>query len=800
MPKWIHKLSTPEVLNDVSIFNYNTTAQIYPEMVWATPTSFNENIFTNRETISVDGQRIPAPVDFSGIGMGPRKLGDGGSIYCRPCTYDAPECYAGYDVCQSLPWPRCVAQYKYSKLSNQGGVNGGIGCLPIVDYLEELNFQGPDGRPFFPIRLIPVNEADKAVYWNDLNLWYNGTYAYSGSILLKNDGPRYEDGGEEYLLRIGHSISSDPCSEFGMTFFDKNTNQFIYRVFECACKRFLPEEQHNLCRNLYDFPNSGPLYTDGNILMVMKRGQEPIPDSIKRYKMLFGQIPDNFPTYGVEGNGTVTKAVIKKNSTGSYVGRPDRNLPNTFGFSFQYDQLENWALRYIWLRGEGDDGGVILTTSLEGETIFAGFDGGQVHGTVDENVGVPIGGQGRCNSISDIMFLNEETTTVDINTWCLPNLYHPEEYNSNYPDFDNLELRTITKTSLQNLELFYGYNLLLEQLNKPKIVTYGFGNPIAIFEESPNLPNISEESEFNFPLKKYPYLSRESSNSIYQNTNLIDFKEQRMLQASELNELQEKFYRKQSLFIEYNKNWLNKNNLVSTNEDILGTSIKNNLYNTSFNINKIIPISKNLIQIGNRLDENRNIKVEFVINDGWYLLNSKYRGVKKIENTFDNFQLQSNTEYYDLNFIRLNSSFLLFDPDELYSLTPDNYYVIISRIDMINIISCNEYSDLKDNSNGTSSNAPCGANRNILNENDNYTLNMKKTPTVFSDTPIPSYNVFVSGGISGYFTSNYDLSPVNAMVSREAGAPYIIAYAKKEQNAVNLYLANGVLLQTFPLP
>jgi hypothetical protein len=58
----------------------------------------------------------------------------------------------------------------------------------------------------------------------------------------------------------------------------------------------------------------------------------------------------------------------------------------------------------------------------------------------------------------------------------------------------------------------------------------------------------------------------------------------------------------------------------------------------------------------------------------------------------------------------------------------------------------------------------------------------------------------VSGGISGYFTSNYDLSPVNAMVSREAGAPYIIAYAKKEQNAVNLYLANGVLLQTFPLP
>ena len=43
----------------------------------------------------------------------------------------------------------------------------------------------------------------------------------------------------------------------------------------------------------------------------------------------------------------------------------------------------------------------------------------------------------------------------------------------------------------------------------------------------------------------------ESINNIFENSNIVAFNEQKMLQAAELNELQEKFYKNQSLTIQF---------------------------------------------------------------------------------------------------------------------------------------------------------------------------------------------------------------------------------------------------------
>jgi hypothetical protein len=580
--------------------------------------------------------------------------------------------------------------------------------------------------------------------------------------------------------------------------FDPETNQLISREFESACIAFGENKEGIDCSRFSTgifSPYSGNtslFNVDGLALFVMKKNQDPIPSSIKRYKVLMGRVKENFSTYGINGNGIVTKTIIKKEN-GKLIGKPDRNLPETYGFGrISPVTIGNnvWIWSYIKLNGQGDDGGCILTTTIDGETIFCSFDSsGQSHGSIVKNSGVPITGIGRCNGIDDLFILNEETKTVDVNTWCMPNLYHPEETIPNYPDFDNTELYTNPRNISQE-NYIIRFNNRLDELNKPKIVTYDFGS--FVIEETPNLPNVTQQPEFNFPLKNYPYLSRESSNSTYQNANLIDFQQQKMLQASELNELQEKFYRKQSLFIEYNKNWLSKEFLTSTNTDILGTSFIDNLYGGSSNINKIIPISKNLISISTRT-ENGDLKYELILNDGWYLLNSKFKGVQKDPNTVETYNLVSNTtNYYDLNFIKLESDFYLFNYADVTSITSEEYFIITLNIDMINLITCNEYSDLKDNSNGVSSNAPCGANRNIL-----YQMNFEKLTL-----PKNGINELYPNSLGPnipFIETSRNLTPVNSLVARELGAPHIVAYAKREQNVVNLYLANGVLLYTFQL-
>jgi hypothetical protein len=50
-----------------------------------------------------------------------------------------------------------------------------------------------------------------------------------------------------------------------------------------------------------------------------------------------------------------------------------------------------------------------------------------------------------------------------------------------------------------------------------------------------------------------------------------------MLQAAELNELQEKFYKNQSLLVKYYNNWLTKQNIESKVTDLIGFSDKINL-------------------------------------------------------------------------------------------------------------------------------------------------------------------------------------------------------------------------------
>jgi|LakMenEpi03Aug12_release.lakeMendotaPanAssembly.Ray.scaffolds.fasta_scaffold118758_1 hypothetical protein len=802
---WIHRLNTPSVLNKVSIFNYNTTPQVYPQYRTAYPISLNENIFTNSETITVDGETIPLQLDFSGVIFGIRRLGDGGSVYCRPCyDLDLPECYEGYNVCQALPWPRCAAQYSYSKLSDQIGQCSGAfwscnlygtavensgGTVP--ECLENFGLKAPDDGLRYPSRIIKPTDIESAEYWNDMNLWFNGSFLLSGAVLLENTGPSYEDGGEEYLYRIGHSVGP-PCADTTASFFDPEINEFITRVFECACKAF---------DVILDPPDTCDNYGIGTIiineepftLFRMKKGQEPIPQRIKRYKVLVGKVKENFPTYGVSQNATVTKAIIKKNSSGSYVGRPDRNLPETYGFGtfWGITQFEdNWVMNdWIHTGGQGDDGASVFTVSNEGETLFLGFSNHK-HGAARKNIGTP--DLNRCNP-ENIFYLNDETKTVDINTWCLPNIYHPEESIPGYPDNDPLELIGFGDGSFGSIT--YRQNTFLRSIQKPEIATYSFG-PLFI-EESANLPNLSQESEFNFPLKNNPYFSRESTNSIYQNANLIDFKEKRMLQASELNELQEKFYKNQSLFIEYNKNWLSKEFLISSNIDILGTSQRDNLFNGFYRVNKIIPISKDLVSLNSRTI-NGVVNYEINTNEGWYMLHSKQRGVRRTEGTIDDYVNIGGNDYYDLSFIKLMNNFMLIDNSELKNLNENQYLIIVPKIDTINLISCNEYSDLKDNSNGSSTNSPCGADRNVLFDSReflSFRVEKESGPSNLFDQPILS-----GSGQNNFLTRGREKSPINSLVAREIPATYVLAYCTKQQNNINVYLANGHLIGTIFAP
>lgn len=776
MAIWINNYSKNQVSSKVNLYLYSNEPKIYPSYETAPIVGLNPNVFTNFETIEVDGEIKNITIDFSGINAGDKRFGDAGSVYCPAGT------------CQTLPWPRCNAQWLYATVGDQVSCQQNDAC-DEYDCLFENYLRAPDGGIKQPHRLIDPRIESNGKYWNNTNLWYNGSYL--GNVLVENDGSSYENGGYEYLITIGHPISTYPCREDGLTigFFDPNSNSLIYRNFICPCLAFGSSEPGlSNSSGWFGLNCNGPdsVFTNDNYrLWVMRPGQNPIPSSIKRYKLLSGKIREGFPTYGFHNNHIITKAIIKRNSQNKLVGFADRSIPESYGFGsagglggYSSSGTSQNYFDYMMYNGQGDDGGACFTVTPDGETIFIGFHNNTHGSALPVNQAPPIFGENRCNGPDDLFYINQETKSIEFNTWCLPSIYHPEEVIPNYPDNDTLQISSPTVGISSILDERYRLNQRLEQLNKPKIVTYSFPEMTFSGDEI-NIPQIDDTTE-KFPLKEYPYLSRESKNTFYQNVNLIAFEEQKMLQASELNELQEKFYRKQSLFIEFTRNWLKKQYLTTASKDILGFSIIDSLYNGAANrMSKIVPFNEQQIEIIQISTNN----ISIVAKPGWYMINSQFKQANR-DPFFGNFTILPGNNYYNLDFIKIEENITI--PLDFSNLTNNNYHVSVIGIDMLNLVSCVDYSDLKDNSGGSSENAPCGAKRNLSTVTFNQSLNINKDPAEYNITSL------------NYFEDKFAV-PVFSYASPDLGAPHLLTYSKMVGNAIETYLSNGILIATITI-
>lgn len=786
---WINKITTPEVKQKVSLYTYETEAAIYPQYTWGYIADYNPNLYSNNDTIQVDGQTIPISVDFTGVATYHLRLGDGGDIYCNSGT------------CQQTPWPRCNAQWNYSKTSDQATCqsngcdrfDGDTSCW--LNSFRTFDFARNRFRQ--PIRTINPFEPDKARYWNNINLWNNA--GFIGNVLLEHDGIPYKDGGEEYVMTVGHAITTAPCSGSANFFFlDPDTKNLIYRRFICPCVAWNTSVPENdvygnpaLCGGLDE-----PLTNDGYRLWVMERGQEPLPDSLKRYKMLSNKVRDGFPTYGFHNTHIVTKAIIKKNENGILVGKPDRNIPESFGVNSDASWQEIQNQSYYWdfsYYGQGDDGQAQFTVTPDGETIFIGWHTGYHGGYKWKELTVPyppIAGPGKCNSSDDLFVINPATNSVEHNTWCLPDLYHPELVIPNYPNYDPVELITLTRGILDSADDRLLINKRLEQLGKPKIVLYTFPEHVTV-NETPFVPEIDFSIEEKYPLIESPYLSRESKNSLYQNANSIFFEEKRMLQASELNELQEKFYRKQSLFTIYCKNWLKNSTLKNSNNlDILGTNTYNPLQlDIGDRLCKITPINENQLSF-TRTNINT---IHVTAYPGWYLINSNVRLVNIDD--FDNPTSVSSSNSIYSDFIHIKNE--LYANVDISSLQNNEKIISAISVDMTNIISCADYADLLDNSGGSNENSPCGAKRNVLVEKQLYFEKIPTTTTqgISEISYIPSLVLW--NALNQYYSTRAYKSPLNQYASAEFPVNHLFTYTVRTANTIKTYSANNVLISQF---
>lgn len=772
---WIHNYNTNQsIKNSVDLYLYSDEPAVYPTFKTAPIIDYNPNVFTNSETIEVNGEVKSVKIDFSGVSTFDRRLGDAGNVTC------------GIN-CLSTPWPHCDAFFSYTAAGDQfrcfeGGCDSPANCYQ--------DFTDPStGLLKWPFNIIDPQILDNAKYWNDVNLWHNGSYL--GNILVEHDGLSYENGGYEYLISVGHAITSGPCSgnsTFG--FFDPETKSMIYREFMCPCLAFESSQPSlGLCQG-----DDTPMTNDAYRLWVMVSGQEPIPNSIKRYKILKGRVADNFPIYGWHNSHRISKGIVKKQpNTGKISVKPDRSIPGSFGLSQLTFKSTQFTANFSF-NGQGEDGAGQFTVTPDGETVFVGWHGNSHGNVLGKNQATAVDGPGKCNG--ELFYKNPETNTIEFNSWCLPSVYHPEEVIDNYPENDPVELFSIIvgAANVYNL-IFSQINQRLQELGKPKIVFYQFPDTLLVTPDDINLPSISDLEE-NFPLKDYPYLSRESKNSFYENSNLIVFEQRKMLQASELNEFEEKFYRKQKLLIEYSRNWLSKKYLNSTNNDILGFSALNNYTKVINNaadlkVSTIVPFDEDFVDIIYLGLNNYSM----VLKPNWYMLHSNYKQGDQDEINARSY-LINNTYHRSIDFIKINEeitiplniSNVVKIPTTLEGDVPVTLDTLgIVNIDVFNLIDCIKYSDLKDNSGGSVTNAPCGAKRNLLLINDSYSISNRR-----EDTSSLSFD-------ENYFNSDRSLSPLNSVVSSKYGAPHMAFYCVLREgtnNLVDVYLPNGFLIQT----
>ena len=766
----------------VDIYRYGGHHHQYPEFAQFPISEVNTSAFFRNETIVVNNQSINYSVNFSGctVSFG-KSHGDNGGIWCGPACNS-----------QIRPWPFCKAWWLYCAVGTQSeaGVNG---CADLTPQNSLQIFEtAPDGGLRYPTRLIdpfgadmPIDESDEDNpiqnyrYWNSSNLWFNAFN--NGMVLIKNTGPAYEDGGEEYLITVGHPITAQPCErDQTFSFFDSTSQQTISRVFQCPCVAWNLPVSSFVCS-----PPNGMLTQDSYRLWVMKREQESIPSSILRHKVLLGTLPTNimdinkgWPVYDVDCHMRVSKYLVFKKSNGNIGAVPDRSLGRTEMISYGGFTESLWHSSFA---GQGDDGHPSFTISQSStpETIFVGWN---FMGTKCSSKIQPLDQ----NSAQNLYFKDAENGpnerfSITVNQELDPGVFNPTSFSSYDPDDFSTDPATYRifqgiggQPGQAGSALAFSTQIILKNLEKPEIVFYQFPGQIQQPDDS-TLDAISDNST-KFPLKESPYLSRESKNNIFENSNTIAFNQQTMLQAAELNELQEKFYKNQSLTIRgYNK-WLTKANLQQNSEDIFGTYVRKAnrpLDNFGYSANNIIPLDPMSISIGASPNGTYTITAS---PDQYRVVSAHKEIINNVDSSFQD-QIKSNTFINNVDYIHILENKTI--SVDLTSMTDTQVCWIIFTIDTANIITCNEYPELKDTTGGDSTNAPCGASRNLLRIEGSLSNTLILISDIGTTTIISSMND----------------SPVNNAANATKPPKFILAYAKKENGVITFYHSNGIKIQ-----
>jgi hypothetical protein len=765
---WIHNYNP----NLDDLYLYSNKPKLFPTYQIGYMVGYNENNFSKNQTITVDGEEKQISLDFSGLEMtGVIRYGDGGGVYCGSASVNSN-------------WPRTSMSFVYCAIGSNGGPDPECGSI-ITDSASRnqfLDFMGKrSGYPLYPFDLInPLEDSStlNPVYWENPNIWNHGSY--TGHVLFEHEDSNNENNTTEYLITVGHPITTDPCSyDQTFTFLDPETNQQVRRKFVCPCAAWdLPIVTDYSCRGLINHsacdgiaaPLTGEICKDNSLrLWVMKPGEEPIPTSIKRYKALIGAVRNkNWPIYGIDFQFRVVKGINTLN--GVIFDR------NHHSFPLDRDSLPPNLVNNIRLSGgEGDDGGWSqFTVTPDGETIWIDTNGSRIPGFIRPKTQInPL--PGKCDNIED-MFYIDSNNTVQFNTDCAPVIFHPEEVIPNYPVNDITLIAEGLKTAGQAKRILE-INSALKQLGKPQINYYSFPEYTIPIYNDIDLPSIDENLQLKYPLKDSPYLSRESLNDTMINTNLIGFEEKRMLQASELNELQEKFYKKQSYLTKYIHNWYIKENFTKTN-DVLGFS---EYFNNTTNIqnkkyaNKIIPTNPRSLEISFK-DINL---FEVRIKPDVYFINSNFTTIDP--SYFPIITVQQNTRYSETTFMNVNE--FISGSIDTTNIDENTLCALVVNIDLTNILNCN-YEILKDNSsnNGSNLTAPCGAKRNLIAlAADNYTT---------------QYNIDIEE-INNKNRIDATTSPIIGIGANIPAyyVPHLLAYAKKENGQTNFYYANGIRIQ-----
>jgi hypothetical protein len=125
---------------------------------------------------------------------------------------------------------------------------------------------------------------------------------------------------------------------------------------------------------------------------------------------------------------------------------------------------------------------------------------------------------------------------------------------------------------------------------------------------------------------------------------------------------------------------------------------------------------------------------------------------------------------------------------DLSKITETNIHCITLTLDINNIITCNEYNELRDNSSpdGNSS-SPCGANRNYISPVNTSTI-------IQQDIDINSEQFINMVNYNANALTVSNITPFNTFVINGL-VKYLLGYMKKENGQINFYYANGVKIE-----